>query len=369
MAAMHTSKALLSLAAAAVLGATGGAVVVAVAGDAGTTATTTVEREAPQPTRIAEQAKGALTAEQVYEQAKNSVAFISARQEQSDGIFGGGGEGEATGTGFVVSEEGLIVTNAHVVEGATAIEVKVGDGATHPATVVGRDPSTDLALLRVDAEGEDLQPLQLADSSAVKVGDQVYAIGNPYGLDRTLTSGVVSALQRQIQAPNGFSIDGAIQTDAPINPGNSGGPLLDDHGRVIGVNSQILNGSGSAQNGNVGIGFAVPAATVRTVIAQLEANGHVEHAYLGVQMTESERGHVQVAAVTPGGPADEAGLQPGDELLALDGRALDGGAPDLAAAVNAHAPGDEVELTVSRDGAQDTVHVTLGTQPQEAQQP
>ncbi len=366
---MHTPKALLSLTAAAVLGAAGGAVVVGVAGDPGTTATTTVERDAPQATRIADPPNGALTAAQVYEHANGSVAFISARVEQeSDSVFGGGGEGEATGTGFVTSEEGLIVTNAHVVEGATAIEVKVGDGATHPATVVGRDASTDLALLRVDAAGEDLRPLELADSGAVEVGDQVYAIGNPYGLDRTLTSGVVSALQRQITAPNGFSIDGAIQTDAPINPGNSGGPLLDERGRVIGVNSQILNGSGDAQGGNVGIGFAVPAATVRTVIAALEADGSVAHAYLGVQMGESENGAVQVAETTSGGPAEEAGLQPGDELLALDGEAIDDG-PALAAAVNAHQPGDEVELTVRRDGAEQSVTVTLGTQPQEATQP
>jgi putative serine protease PepD len=369
MATMHTPKALLSLAAAAVLGATGGAVVVAVAGDAGPTLTTTLEREAPRPTRIADRPSGALSAEQVYDRANGSVAFISARTEQSGGLFGGGEESEATGTGFVVSEEGLIVTNAHVVEGATAIEVKVGDGATHPATVVGQDSSTDLALLRVDASGEDLRALELADSDAVSVGDQVYAIGNPYGLDRTLTSGVVSALQRQIQAPNGFTIDGAIQTDAPINPGNSGGPLLDDRGRVIGVNSQILNGSGSAQNGNVGIGFAVPASTVRSVIAQLEADGQVEHAYLGVQMGESESGHVQVAATTPGGPAEEAGLQPGDELLAIDGEPLDGGAASLAAAINGHQPGDEVTLTVRRDGSPETVTVTLGTQPQETEQP
>jgi putative serine protease PepD len=353
---MPIPKALLTLVAAALLGAAGGAAVIAVAGDGGHAATTTIETPEPA-TRIADRPTGALTAEQVYEHAKDSVAHISAQQQQ----------GEATGTGFVVSQGGLIVTNAHVVEGATTIAVKVGDGATLPATVVGRDASTDLALLRVDSD-ETYAPLQLADSSAVQVGDQVYAIGNPYGLDRTLTSGVVSALQRQITAPNGFSIDGAIQTDASINPGNSGGPLLDERGRAIGVNSQILNGSGSAQNGNVGIGFAVPASTVRTVIAALAADGHVEHAYLGVQMTETESGDgVQVAAVSPGGPADEAGLQPGDVLLALDGRPLDGGPAALASAVNAHQPGDEVQVTVRRDGAQDSVAVTLGTQPQEAQ--
>src|ERR1044072_1468485 len=228
---MQTPRALLSLTAAAVLGAAGGgAVGGGVAERRGTTVRAPIETSREPATRIADRAPGTPAAEQVYDHAKDSVAYISAKvEQQSDGLFGGSEQGEATGTGFVVSEEGLIVTNAHVVEGATAIDVKVGDGATHPATVVGRDASTDLALLRIDAAGEDLVPLRLADSRAVDVGDEVYAIGNPYGLDRTLTSGVVSALQRQIQAPNGFSIDGVVQTDAPINPRHSGRPPLAAH--------------------------------------------------------------------------------------------------------------------------------------------
>ncbi|HEX7292676.1 MAG TPA: trypsin-like peptidase domain-containing protein [Conexibacter sp.] len=351
---MHPPKTLLTIAAAAVLGAGGGAAVVAVAGDGGTTTVTTIE--SPSFARVPAAAHGALDAAQVYRQAKGSVASISARSAQ----------GQATGSGFVVSNQGLIVTNAHVVEGATAVGVEVGGGATLPATVVGRDASTDLALLRVDdAHGATFRPLPLADSDRLQVGDATFAIGSPFGLADTLTSGVVSALDRSIDAPNGFAIDHVIQTDAPINPGNSGGPLLDDRGRVIGVNSQILTGSGSSQSGNVGIGFAIPSNTVRAIVAQLEATGHVEHAYLGVQLAPTESGAgVQVAGLASGGPAAHAGLQPGDTVLALDGRAV-ADASALATAIGAHRPGDDVRLTIARDGARETVTVTLGTQPQQ----
>ena len=277
---MHTPKALLTLSAAAVLGAAGGAAVIGIAGDHGTTATTTIVAPRQPQVQVAD-TSGTLDAQQVYAQAKDSVVYVTSQTDQ----------GEATGSGFVISREGLIVTNAHVVEGATTVSVKVGDGATHPASVVGRDESTDLAVLRVqDDAGATFTPLTFADSSKLQVGDTTYAIGNPFGLDHTLTSGVVSALDRQIDAPNGYAIDQVIQTDAPINPGNSGGPLLDDHGRVIGVNSQILNGGGSSENGNVGIGFAIPSNTVRSIAGQLAADGQVEHAYLGVQLAPTESG-------------------------------------------------------------------------------
>jgi putative serine protease PepD len=357
MRAMHAPKALLTLAAAALLGAGGGAAVVAIAGDGGNGPTTTIEATGQPPASVADKgANGSLSAAQVYRQAKDSVAFITSDT----------GQGQATGSGFVVDKQGLIVTNAHVVEGATTVTVKVGDGATHPATVVGRDESTDLALLRVgDAGGETFTPLRFDDSGSLQVGDATFAIGNPFGLNRTLTSGVVSALDRQIDAPDGFAIGHVIQTDAPINPGNSGGPLLDDHGGVIGVTSQILNGSGSAENGNVGIGFAVPSNTVRAVVAQLEATGHVEHAYLGVQLAPSESGSgAQVAGLSAGSPAEQAGLQEGDTIVALDGQPV-AGADALAAAIGAHKPGDEVRLTVEHGGSRSTVTVTLATRPQQ----
>jgi putative serine protease PepD len=196
------------------------------------------------------------TAKQVYDDAKDAVAYISAASPQ----------GQGTGSGFVVSSDGLIVTNAHVVDGATQVAVKIGtDGEQLPAEIVGIDPSQDLALLDVDAD--DLPTLELGDSDGVEVGDATYAIGNPYGLDHTLTTGVVSALDRDLQAPDGATISGGIQTDAAINPGNSGGPLLDASGKVIGVNSQIATG-GNPEGGNVGIGFAIPSNTVASFVEQ-----------------------------------------------------------------------------------------------------
>jgi putative serine protease PepD len=202
-----------------------------------------------------------LNARQIYNGAKDAVTYIVADTPQ----------GQATGSGFVVSKDGLIVTNDHVVDGASQVQVKIGtSNQAQVATVVGADPSRDLALLKVDAG--NLPTLSLGDSSSVGVGDPTYAIGNPFGLDHTLTTGIVSALQRNLQAPDGATISGAIQTDAALNPGNSGGPLLDANGKVIGVNSQIQTGSSSgAEAGNVGIGFAIPASTVKTFIAEAQA--------------------------------------------------------------------------------------------------
>jgi putative serine protease PepD len=198
------------------------------------------------------------TAREIYDGAKDSVTYISATLP----------EGQATGSGFVVSDDGLVVTNDHVVAGATEVAVVVGtDGEQRAAEVVADDPSHDLALLQVDSGGADLHPLDLGDSSHVGVGDATYAIGNPFGLDHTFTSGIVSALDRDIQAPDGSTISGVIQTDAAINPGNSGGPLLDEHGEVIGVNSQIATGGQGGEGGNVGIGFAVPSKTVDEFLA------------------------------------------------------------------------------------------------------
>ena len=203
-----------------------------------------------------------LNARQIYNASKNAVTYIVADTPQ----------GQATGSGFVVSKDGLIVTNDHVVDGASQVQVKIGTSdKAQAATVVGADPSRDLALLKVDA-GNDLPTLSLGDSSSVSVGDPTYAIGNPFGLDHTLTTGIVSALQRSLQAPDGATISGAIQTDAALNPGNSGGALINADGKVIGVNSQIQTGSSSgAEAGNVGIGFAIPSNTVKTFISEAKA--------------------------------------------------------------------------------------------------
>jgi putative serine protease PepD len=372
MPVMRTPQTVLTLGAAAVLGAAGGAVVVGVADDGGHTSTTTVQTTAPASQAVAsESSSKALSARQVYDLAKGSVAFVTATvTQQTNSPFGGGSSqsGTATGTGFVVSKSGELVTNFHVVEGASSVKVKIGDGTTKVAKVVGTDESDDLALLKVDPGSQTLTPLVLGDSDTVQVGDPTYAIGNPFGLDRTLTTGVVSALQRQISAPNGFTINGVLQTDAAINPGNSGGPLLDSAGHVIGVNSQIesTGSSGSGQAGNVGIGFAVPSNSVRSVVQQLENGGTVKHAYLGVQTADATSGTgAQVAALTTGGPAQAAGIQKGDVITSFDGKPVQDAAA-LSGLVNAKQAGDKVTVTVKRSGSEKNVTVTLATQPAQA---
>src|SRR4051812_26469865 len=293
--------------------------------------TTTVIR---QPAIASEGANGkrsnvgeGLTAADIYQRYAPGVVYVRSEIiEQTDNPFdpfGGAQKSEATGSGFVIDDGGDILTNNHVIDGATkgSITVQFADHKTVKATVVGKDPSTDLALLKVDPEGLDLKVLPLGSSKDVHVGDPTIAIGNPFGLDRTLTTGVVSALQRQIQAPNGFAIKDVIQTDAAINPGNSGGPLIDSAGRVIGINSQIETG-GSGAEGNVGIGFAVPIDTAKSILENLKKGESVQRAYLGVTSLTVDgqldalnlpvsRGAL-VQTVESGSPADQAGLKAGN---------------------------------------------------------
>jgi S1-C subfamily serine protease len=329
------------------------------------------------------------TINRIYERDGKGVAFVEAERSGAQSPFGFGGPpggGTATGSGIVIDEAGHVLTNSHVVAGASEILVTLGDSDTaYPAEVVGTDPATDLALLRTDAPEGQLHPLPLGNSARVEVGDPVVAIGNPFGLDRTVTSGIVSALQRQIEAPNGFAISNVIQTDAPINPGNSGGPLIDSAGDVIGVTSQIETAGGG---GNVGIGFAVPINTAREVVAQLLDSGRVEHAFLGLrgatiepQLADAvnlpvDQG-VLVQEVTDGGPSDEAGIRGGDTSVTLDGAglrlggdiitALDGrrvsSMEDVVDIVNAADPGDRLEVTLLRGDERRTATVTLGDRP------
>jgi putative serine protease PepD len=365
---MRLPASVLSLGAAALVGGGAGAVVATTADGHDTV---TITRPVTQPAvtagarSVADTTPNALTARQVYDKAKNSVAYITAQVvETSASPFGGASTGTATGSGFVVSADGYVVTNAHVVEGARSVRVKIGDGPTTSARIVGRDTSSDLALLKVDPQGRTLTPLKLADSSRVAVGDPTYAIGNPFGLSRTLTTGVISALQRQISAPNGYSIDDVLQTDAALNPGNSGGPLLNAAGEVIGVNSQIeSNSSGaSGEAGNVGIGFAIPSNTVRSVVSQLQRGGTVQHAYLGVQTGDAAGGGAQVGAVRSGGPAAQGGLRQGDVITRFAGKPVQDAAT-LSSLVDDHKPGDRVTVQVRRGGEDVDVQVTLGQRP------
>jgi putative serine protease PepD len=304
-----------------------------------------------------------LTVGEIYEAANPGVVEITARSS-------GGSEGrgpfeqqqpgqQAQGSGFVYDADGHVVTNYHVVANATSFEVRFSDGSTYDAELVGSDPSTDLAVLDVDAPADALHALGLGDSDDVAIGDGVVAIGSPYGLEETITSGIVSALDRTIESTNGYSIPGTIQTDAAINHGNSGGPLLDAQGDVIGVNSQIESESG----GNTGIGFAIPSNTVRSVADQLIAGDEVEHAYLGVSLQDStDPGGARIGAVTAGSPAAGAGLRAGDVVTSFGGEDVES-AGDLTSAVSAAQPGDEVELTYVRNGDTETVQVRLGTRP------
>lgn len=306
-----------------------------------------------------------LSVGEIYKAANTGVVEITATSDgaQSDSPFPFGEQQQQTqqaqGSGFVYDSDGHVVTNYHVVQGATSLTVTLADGSTYDATVVGTDPSTDLAVLKVDAPTDELHPLVLGDSGDVAVGDGVVAIGSPYGLEETVTSGIVSALGRTIESTNGYSIPGTIQTDAAINHGNSGGPLFNLNGQVIGVNSQIESESG----GNTGVGFAIPSNTVRSVVDQLVAGHEVAHAYLGVSLqAPANGGGAEVGAVTEGSPAAKAGLEAGDVITAFDGDAVET-AEALTAAVSTKSPGDEVTVTYTRNGDSHTAQVTLGTRP------
>jgi S1-C subfamily serine protease len=303
--------------------------------------------------------------------------------------------GPGGGSGFVVDEAGHIVTNQHVVEGAEDISVRFADGVRREAEVVGQDPSTDVALIQVDAPREALEPLTLGDSSSVGVGEPVIAIGNPLNVGISVTTGIVSGLGRPIKAPNNYTINDAVQTDAAINPGNSGGPLLDSRGTVIGVNAQIASESGGFE----GVGFAVPINTVKGVIKQLITEGKVVHGYIGVSMyqlgidelsayaglSEKDLGEryglpsngAIVSEVTPNGPAEKAGIRGGDVkeiegipvpigdvITGIEGDPVSS-SEDVIEVVNSVKPGDRLLMTVVTPGEKERrVDVTVGTRPE-----
>jgi S1-C subfamily serine protease len=329
---------------------------------------------------------------EVYEQSEGGVVQVktTAVVETPD-VFGfpqqepqGG-----IGSGFVINKSGHIVTNRHVVQGADEVEVSFSNGEEMDARIVGDDPSTDIALLKVEADSGALRPLSLGNSDTLRVGDEVVAIGNPLGYERTMTAGIVSALGRVIEAPNQFLIDEVIQTDAPINSGNSGGPLLNAAGRVVGVNTQIATAGGS---GNIGIGFAVPINTVEDVVAQLIEDGQVEHAYLGVETQEIDDDTAQlsslpvkrgllVSRVLEDSPAERAGLRGGTEPVLVEGTTwIIGGdiiveadgtelrtAEQLLELIEEKDPGAKMTLRIYRDGEPQTVEVELGRRPDSPQ--
>jgi S1-C subfamily serine protease len=358
--------------------------------DGGTT--TVRELPASMPASQSVAPSGArLSVRDLYRRASPGVVQITATsnvQEESDPFFNPfpqDREEQVLGSGFVVDKAGHIVTNYHVVRNAHDVKVSFSNNENVKAIIVGTDPSTDLAVLKVATPSRALTPLPLGDSDAVQVGDPVAAIGNPFGLDRTVTAGIVSALQRAIIAPNGYTIDHAIQTDAPINQGNSGGPLLNAQGQVIGVNSQIETGGGG---GNVGIGFAVPSNTVKTVMAQLIRSGRVNRAFMGISalpLTTEIAQEFNLAtgkglllqSVRAGSGAAKAGLKAGTTQVTVAGETYVLGG-DIVVAVDrtpvdslqrlrdllaAKKPGDTIQVEFYRGEEKKTVTVTLGRQP------
>jgi putative serine protease PepD len=309
-----------------------------------------------------------LDADALYASTSAGVVDITAKGVSSSAgptsPFGGPPQSDtaATGTGFVLDGDGNIVTASHVVDGASSITVALQDGTTRRATLVSKDDATDVALLKIDASGMTLHPLELGSSGSLAVGDQVAAIGDPFGYSRSISTGIVSGVNRTVDAPNGFTVAHAIQTDAALNPGNSGGPLLNASGAVIGIVDQIATNGNSDQSS--GVGFAVPIDLVKSELSKLKSGATVSHAYLGVATSGTPTGTdgATVAQVTSGGPADDAGMRTGDVVTRLGGAKVQN-ANDLVAAIAAHGPGDKVAITVKRGANTLQLTATLGKQP------
>ena len=398
---MTSRRTLLPLAALLAAGVLGGVLALAGAAAFGIGAKTTTVREvAPafgdaSPAAVESKPGRALTTNEIFRRDAPGVVQVTSTQVVettdpfADPFFGFGPrtqQQKALGSGFVMDKAGHIVTNYHVIENAKSVEVSFSNSDNLKARVVGADASTDIAVLQVDERSRALSPLPFGDSDTVRVGDSVVAIGNPLGYDRSMTAGIVSAVQRAITAPNQYPIDHVIQTDAPINHGNSGGPLINARGEVIGVNSQIA--TGGSDSGNIGIGFAIPINTVRTVVAQLIQKGKVEHPFIGItaksvtpqiaRLFRLPANHgLLVMSVDPGSGAAAAGLRAGSETAVVSGESWPIGGDLIVAAdgvrlrslaqlrdvLNGKQPGQSVSLEVYRGNTKITVHVKLGRQP------
>ncbi len=355
---------LLPIIAAALVGA-GVAAAVAVGTSTNTVTTTVVEpsRGATLPTSLT--STQGMSINQIYRQDSPGVVDITVTSTtNSGGFFGGSEQTQGEGSGVVYDKNGNILTDEHVVANANSVTVTFENGFKVGAKVVGTDPSTDVAVIHVDAPASQLHPIAFADSSTAQVGDPVVAIGSPFSLPETVTSGIVSAVGRSITAPNNFTITGAIQTDAAINPGNSGGPLLDGNGRVLGLADQIEtnNTTPTGQGSSSGVGFAVASNMVVRIANEIIAGHPVKHAYVGVLLNGSSTGGAEITQVQPGSPASSAGLRAGDVVTAIDGKKMSS-TQQFIETVDAYAPGHTITLAVKRGGSDMTVKLTLGTRP------
>ena len=367
----------------ALVGAAAALGVLAVTGQLGGGDVTVIRESAPMATTasspsdaaaVAEDAVqrgGALSVAEIVRRESPAVVLIEAKSDSGDG---------GLGSGFLIDRDGHILTNAHVVDGSDDTTVTFSDGTVEKARILGVDKSTDLAVIKIGAVPAGIRPVPLGSSSGLVVGQEVVAIGNPYGLERTATTGIVSALERTIESPNGFAIQNAIQTDAAINQGNSGGPLFDRAGRVVGMNSQMASQNG----GNVGLGFAVPIDTIRPIAQAVITGGRAEHAWIGIsgreltpamakQLDLTGRRGVVIAELVKDGPAAKAGLEAaddadatvprgGDLIVAINGRPVQDMA-DVSRAVAGRQVGDSITVTVLRDGQEKTVTLRLEDRP------
>jgi putative serine protease PepD len=307
-----------------------------------------------------------LSINQIYRQDGPGVVDITVTSTtNSGGFFGGTQQTQGEGAGVVYDTKGDILTDEHVVDNASSVTVRFENGQKVGAKVLGTDPSTDVAVIHVNAPASELHPITFADSSAAQVGDPVVAIGSPFSLPETVTQGIVSAVGRSITAPNNYTITGAIQTDAAINPGNSGGPLLDGNGHVLGLADQIEtnNTTPTGQGSSSGVGFAIPSSTVAHIASEILAGKTVKHAYVGVSLNGTSTGGAQITSVQAGSPAASAGLQQGDLVTAIDGKPITS-TQQFIETVDTYSPGQTITVTVKRNGNTMTDKLTLGTRPQ-----
>jgi S1-C subfamily serine protease len=339
----------------------GGVIAVVIAsGSSSHSSTTTVIKSTGTSVPSAFTPSKGMSINQIYRTASPGVVDLKVTSVSNNG-FGFGGQQQGEGAGVVYDTKGDILTDEHVVSGATKVTVSFQDGTTAQAKVLGRDPSTDVAVVHVNVPASKLHPIPFADSSTAQVGDPVVAIGSPFSLPETTTAGIVSAVGRSIQAPNNYEIPGAIQTDAAINPGNSGGPLLDASAHVLGLNDQIQTNSGSS----AGVGFATPSNAVRRVADAIIAGHPVKHAYVGVSLSSTSTGGARIGSVQPNSPATRAGLQAGDLITAVNGKKITS-TDQFIATVDQDSPGQTVTITVNRGGQTKNISVTLGKRPASA---
>ncbi len=352
-----------------------GAVIALVVTTGGATRTVTVVQpgrgaSVPSTLPTALTSTSGKTINQIFRQdGPGVVDIVVTSQTSTGGFFGGTQQTQGEGAGVVYDTKGDILTDEHVVDNATSVTVTFEDGYKVGAKVVGTDPSTDVAVIHVNAPASQLHPIPLADSSTAQVGDPVIAIGSPFSLPETVTSGIVSAVGRSITAPNGFTILGAIQTDAPINPGNSGGPLLDANGRVLGLADQIEtnNTTPTGQGSSSGVGFAIASNMVAHIADKILAGQPIKHPYVGIELNGNSTGGAQVTVVEAGSPAESAGLQQGDLVTAINGKTISS-TEQFIATVDTFTPGQTITLTVKRGGSTTQLKLTLGTRPNTAPQ-